>query len=248
MAIDIIKTAESVFEDNVNISQEEERGENLIEIIEMTIDDLRNDYRENDGKSMTEEELEKANMYNYSEEELVELKSHLQGKYKYQVINGYSYNFDTPKDVIRILEEAKVNKSKLRLDYGNTNKSDEDYGLSYGQEHNVEGPVEIGSGSVMDSRILAIHSSDGELLYKNEKYMPVINWDKAEVIIDKDHEYPFQIKGVQNQDGEEKIWVKFEKKSLAESYLAEKRKFEKQPQESSEKNSKESKITTIKKL
>lgn len=103
----------------------------------------------------------------------------------YQVTDGTFYHGDTPEEVIDVLERARINGTRIVLDYGDVTT-----GKSWGEIHNIVGrigrsmgPVKIpillynrrslGGGAILDHCIVAIYTSRGKrLLYKHPTYTP----------------------------------------------------------------------------
>ena len=101
----------------------------------------------------------------------------------YKVINGTSYKINTNDDVVKILEIARANKTRIVLDYGDINT-----GKSWGEIHDITGYVgrstgnvkipilvynkrSMGGGAILDSSIVRILTSIGKCeLYKHPNY------------------------------------------------------------------------------
>jgi hypothetical protein len=102
---------------------------------------------------------------------------------KYKEINGTSYNSETSKEVIDVLENARKNKIRIVVDYGDieTGKSwNEEFGVC-GYVGRSTGKIKIpllvynkrsfGGGGILDSCIIKISTSAGKkVLYQHEKY------------------------------------------------------------------------------
>jgi len=62
-------------------------------------------------------------------------------KKEYKVVNGTSYNKDTPDEVIDVLENARVNNIRLKLDYGDTTT-----GKSWDEIYDITGYIGRSTG------------------------------------------------------------------------------------------------------
>lgn len=102
--------------------------------------------------------------------------------YKYKEVNGTSYRSDTPDEVIRVLENARISNTRIVLDYGDTKT-----GHSWGDVYDVTGYVgrsrgiskipillynnrSIGGVAILDNCIIGIRESKGKrILYSLKK-------------------------------------------------------------------------------
>jgi len=249
---DVTQTALNIFQDNLTNWTEENRENFSIKlIIEETIEDMRNDFSENAGDELSIQEQESMQMFEYTEIELKEASKYLQDKFRYkEPINGVSYHSETSREVISVLETARKNKTRIRIDLGFTKTHDDvlsgkqKQGQSWGEEYDIEGTVgnsngdikiplliartdSLGGGGILDDCIVCIRTSTGELLYRDENYMPIFDWENATVRVNKENDYPFSIVGFNNKEQKENdTWVSFKTKSEADRYLKKKRKFE----------------------
>lgn len=105
---------------------------------------------------------------------------------KYLVVNGTSYDERTPADVIRVLENARANRTRLHISFGET--AGTNLGLdwleefeSYGYVGRSMGPIKVplliansrslGGGAILDHCIVRIReSSGGRVLYQHPNY------------------------------------------------------------------------------
>ncbi len=105
---------------------------------------------------------------------------------KYQVIDGTSYHETTSIEVIRILERARLSKTRLHISFGETDG--EKAGLDWLEENDVYGfigrsmgPVKIpllihsrrslGGPGLLDHCIVRIRlSAGGKVIYQHSKY------------------------------------------------------------------------------
>lgn len=60
----------------------------------------------------------------------------------YKVVNGTSYHINTPDMVIKVLEECRINKTRIVVDYGNTVT-----GESWGEVNDITGYIGRSTGS-----------------------------------------------------------------------------------------------------
>jgi hypothetical protein len=109
------------------------------------------------------------------------------------VINGTTYCPDTPKEVIRVLEHARLSRTRLRIRLGDTAT-----GVDWLEEWDVEGyigrstgPVQIpllvhnsrslGGSRLLDHCIIRIlRTSDWRVLYSHDRYQtPVLTIQQA---------------------------------------------------------------------
>jgi hypothetical protein len=105
---------------------------------------------------------------------------------QYQVINGTSYDTRTPKKVVAVLEEARLNRTRLHVSLGYTDGPKT--GLDWLEENDVygyigrsTGPIRIpllvnnqrshGGPGLLDHCILRIReSAGGRVLYQHSAY------------------------------------------------------------------------------
>ena len=93
---------------------------------------------------------------------------------QYKVVNGTSYHKDTSDKVINVLERARLNRTRIILDYGDVKT-----GTSWGEVHDTTGyigrstgsvqiPILIfntrcfGGGAILDHCIIGIKESKGK--------------------------------------------------------------------------------------
>lgn len=102
---------------------------------------------------------------------------------QYQVVNGTYYDARTNKEVINVLEQARTNRTRIVVDYG-----DVETGRSWQEEFDIAGYVgrstgnikipllvynarSMGGGAMLDHCIVKISLSKGKkVLYKHPKY------------------------------------------------------------------------------
>ena len=102
---------------------------------------------------------------------------------QYQVVNGTYYDARTNKEVINVLEQARTNRTRIVVDYGDveTGSWQEEFdvtgyvGRSFGGKYNVPLLVHnarsMGGGAMLDHCIVKISTSKGKkVLYKHPKY------------------------------------------------------------------------------
>ncbi len=109
---------------------------------------------------------------------------------QYRVINGTIYHWETPFEVVSILEAIRASGARIRVDYGFTDGPSA--GKSWGEIHDVAGyvgrsygPLKApllmfskkchGGGLLLDQCIVAIFPSRADhspALYKHPKYRP----------------------------------------------------------------------------
>lgn len=109
--------------------------------------------------------------------------THANGTNKYKITeSGTAYHIDTPDHLVQILERLREQKTRIKLDYGDTKTGkswNEEYditgrlGRSYGGKFNV--PLLIhnarswGGGAILDHCIIAIshaNKKDGGIIYQ----------------------------------------------------------------------------------
>lgn len=100
----------------------------------------------------------------------------------YKVVNGTYYNHKTSDEVIEILERARINKTRIVLEYGDVNT-----GISWGEIYGTTGRIgrsmgtikipillhnsrSLGGCGILDHCIIGIRESKGKrVLYKIKK-------------------------------------------------------------------------------
>ena len=101
----------------------------------------------------------------------------------YTTTNGTSYDINTDKKVVSILDDAIINRKRLKLDYGNT-ETGESWNECYdiiGRIGRSTGSIKIplliltsrsyGGGALLDSCIIKITDiKTGKVIYKNQNY------------------------------------------------------------------------------
>ena len=104
----------------------------------------------------------------------------------YKVVNGTSYDVRTPDEVVRVLEQARLNRTRLHISLGHTDG--DKIGLDWLEEfeshgyigHSV-GPIKVpllvansrslGGGALLDHCIVRIRqSAGGRILYQHPAY------------------------------------------------------------------------------
>ena len=104
----------------------------------------------------------------------------------YNVVNGTSYDFRTPDEVIRVLEQARLNRTRLHVSLGHTDG--EKIGLDWLEEFESNGyvgrsmgPIKVplvianrrslGGGALLDHCIVRIRqSAGGRILWQHAAY------------------------------------------------------------------------------
>lgn len=102
---------------------------------------------------------------------------------EYKVVNGTSYDIRTSNEVIKVLETARQNNTRIILDYG-----DVETGKSWGDVYDITGRIGRSTGTskipillynrsssggvaILDRCIIKISESKGGIvLYKHPKY------------------------------------------------------------------------------
>ncbi len=104
-------------------------------------------------------------------------------KQYYTTTNGTSYDINTDKKIVSILDDAIINRKRLKLDYGNT-ATGESWNECYdiiGRIGRSTGSIKIplliltsrsyGGGALLDSCIIKITDiKTGKVIYKNQNY------------------------------------------------------------------------------
>lgn len=106
----------------------------------------------------------------------------------YQIINGTSYDARTPDEVIRILESARLNRTRLHISFGETDNERGKLGRDWLEEHDITGyvgrsmgPVKVplllanrrslGGGAILDHCIVRMRTAaSGRVLYQHPAY------------------------------------------------------------------------------
>lgn len=107
---------------------------------------------------------------------------------EYQTVNGTFYDARTPEEVIRVLELARRNRTRLHISLGETDNNRGDIGWDWLEEFDTHGyvgrsigPVKVpllianrrstGGGAILDHCIVRIRtSSGGRVLWQHPKY------------------------------------------------------------------------------
>lgn len=74
----------------------------------------------------------------------------------YKVVNGTYYDENTPDEVIRVLENARKNRQRIRVFYGNTIT-----GQDWGEDCDTMGYVGRSCGEVKEPLLIKTKRSDG---------------------------------------------------------------------------------------
>ena len=98
---------------------------------------------------------------------------------KYKEVNGTSYHSETAEKVINVLENVRMSKTRITLDYGDVKT-----GVSWGEVYDISGTIgrstgtikipllihnkrSYGGGGILDHCIIGIKESrGGRILYK----------------------------------------------------------------------------------
>ncbi len=101
----------------------------------------------------------------------------------YKLINGTSYHDETPDEVIRVLEQARLSRTRLHISLGDTGSGRDwlEEFETHGYVSRSMGPIKVplilanrrslGGGSILDHRIVRIRSSSGgRVLYQHPGY------------------------------------------------------------------------------
>ena len=100
-----------------------------------------------------------------------------------KIVNGTSYNQNTPDKVIEVLETCRANNTRIILEYGNINT-----GQGWGDTYGVTGRIgrstginkiplmiatkrSLGGGAILDNCIVSIKTTIGKVsLYSHVSY------------------------------------------------------------------------------
>jgi len=104
-------------------------------------------------------------------------------KQYYTTANGTCYDINTDKKIVSILDDAIINRKRLKLDYGNTetgeswNECNDIIGRIGRSTGSIKIPLLIltsrsyGGGALLDSCIIKITDvKTGNVIYKNQNY------------------------------------------------------------------------------
>jgi hypothetical protein len=104
----------------------------------------------------------------------------------YKTVNGTSFHYDTPDEVVRVLENARLNRQRVHISLGVTDGPNQ--GRDWLEEFETHGyvgrsmgPVKVpllvanrrssGGGAILDHAIVRIRtSSGGRVLYQHPHY------------------------------------------------------------------------------
>lgn len=152
----------------------------------------------------------------------------------YLVVNGTWYNPSTPPEVIKVLENARVFRRLLWVDYG-----DPQTGRSWNEENDVRGRVSRSSGPVkipllvadgddgapamLEHCIVNIMSAEsGRILYRHPTFTPKYLWDTAEFELNCDESMracPFELHAAETESGQRQLFGRFESQRAAQEFL-----------------------------
>lgn len=105
----------------------------------------------------------------------------------YRQVNGTFYDERTPDEVIRVLESARQNRTRLHISLGEIDNERGKLGRDWLEEHDIIGTVSrsmgpvkvpllianrrsIGGGAILDHCIVRIRTSAGRVLYQHPAY------------------------------------------------------------------------------
>jgi len=101
----------------------------------------------------------------------------------YRIINGTSYHLETPDEVVRVLENARTNRTRLHVSLGETKtgrdwlEEFESYGYIGRSTGSIKVPLMIhnsrslGGGAILDHCIVRIRTtSGGRVLFQHPHY------------------------------------------------------------------------------
>jgi hypothetical protein len=101
---------------------------------------------------------------------------------EYNVVNGTAYRIDTPKEVVRALENARIGNHRIRIFYG-----DKETGRAWSDENDIIGTIGRSTGkhkipillhnvhstggcAILDDRIIRIDDRARHTVYKADNY------------------------------------------------------------------------------
>ena len=120
----------------------------------------------------------------------------------FKIINGTSYHIDTPSDLCDILEECRVKKVRIKVNYG-----DPTTGQDWLEEHDIRGyvgrstgqiqmPLLVynkrarGGGALLDDQILKVRETNGGyVLWEHPNYKQ----PTFEIVPDLSVPYPYAV-------------------------------------------------------
>ena len=144
----------------------------------------------------------------------------------YKVVNGTYYNENTPNEVIKILEDARKNNTRIRLFLGNLTTGEDwldEYdtigyiGRSCGN-HKI--PILLskenssGGGAILTHCVVRI-TIDKKEVYRNKKYI-LPNLEVCDNVGELKEEYPFNVYSKDKKT----VIANFKTKDKAERYVA----------------------------
>ena len=105
----------------------------------------------------------------------------------YKIINGTFYDERTPAEVIRVLESARLNRTRLHISLGETDNERGKLGRDWLEEHDIIGTVSrsigpvkvpllianrrsISGGAILGHCIVRIRTAGGRVLYQHPAY------------------------------------------------------------------------------
>jgi len=100
----------------------------------------------------------------------------------YRIENGTSYDQRTPDEVVRVLENARLNRTRLHISLGDTETGKDwlEEFETHGYVGRSMGPIKVpllvanrrslGGGAILDHAIVRIRTSSGRVLYQHPKY------------------------------------------------------------------------------
>ena len=143
----------------------------------------------------------------------------------YKVVNGTCYNENTPNEVIKVLEDARRNNTRIRIFLGDLST-----GEDWLDEYDTIGYVGRSSGSckipillsqerslgggILTHRIVRI-TIDKKEVYRNSRYV-VPNLEVCDNVGELKEEYPFNVYSKDKKT----VIANFKTKDKAERYVA----------------------------